>query len=165
MKFDLRDRKKFPIIFVIGCIAVLVLSFFLSGSERLPVTITLLTAIGGVTGFLYSRHSQELQLFRELFREFNERYDDLNEKLNEIRCRPEGEPLNDTDISTLYDYFNLCAEEHMYFTAGCIDARVWRAWRNGMRYFADDPEIHALWHRELQSDSYYGLSLDFNRNG
>lgn len=162
MTFNLRHQKRFPIIFALGCVGVLMLSLFLSGSERLPVTITLLTTLGGIIGFLYSRHSQELQLFRELFREFNDRYDKLNEHLNEIRCRPEREPLRDSDITILHDYFNLCAEEHMYFAAGCIDVRVWRAWRNGMQYFANDPEIRAIWLRELQSDSYYGFSLDFD---
>ena len=144
---------------------MLLLSFFLSPSERLPVVISLLTAIGGVTGFLYSQHSQELQLFRELFCEFNARYDRLNAKLNEIRSRPEGEPLKDSDIPILYDYFNLCAEEHMYQIAGCIDSRVWLTWRKGMQHFAADPEIRSLWQRELQSDSYYGFGLDFSQGG
>lgn len=160
MKFDLRHRVKFPIYFVIGCALALVLSFFINSSERLPVTITLLTAIGGATGFLYSKHSQEMQLFRELFREFNVRYDALNGPLNMIRSRPEGEKIEASDLGVLYDYFNLCAEEHMYYIAGCIADRVWRSWRNGMRYFAEDPEIYSLWQQELQSESYYGFSID-----
>lgn len=163
MKFDLHDRTKFHVIFGVGCIAVLALSFFLSvlgAKEILAVTITLLTAVGGVTGFLYAKHAQDTQLFRELFREFNARYDTLNERLNEIRSRPVHIKLEVTDHGVLFDYFNLCAEEYMYSTAGCIDSRVWRAWQKGMCHFAQDPEIRDFWMRELQQDSYYGFTLD-----
>ncbi len=73
-------------------------------------------------------------------------------------------PLKPSDIPILYDYFNLCAEEYMYFNAGCIDSRVWLAWINGMRHFAGDPEILEIWNQELESDSYYGFSLDFDGN-
>ena len=159
MKFDLHHRTKFPVLFGLGCLAVLALSFFLSPSERLTITLTLLTAVGGVTSFLYSKHSQEIQLFRDLFREFNARYDNLNKKLNEIYNRPKDEQLQSTDYGLLYDYFNLCAEEQMFARAGCIDLSVWRAWQNGMRYFAQDPEILDFWQRELQQDSYYGFTI------
>lgn len=155
----LQHRNKIPLLFGSLCFAVLTMSFFLSPSERLTTTFTLLTAAGGVTAFLYSRYSQDIDLFRELFREFNSRYDDLNEKLNEICNRPKDEQLKPTDHGLLYDYFNLCAEEQMFALAGCIDSRVWRAWQNGMRHFAQDPEIREFWQRELQQDSYYGFTI------
>jgi hypothetical protein len=164
MRFHLQDRTKLHVIFGVGCAVVLVLSFFLSAKESLPVTITLLTAVGGVTGFLYAKHAQETQVFRELFCEFNARYDKLNGRLNEIRNRPAGKPIEDADHGVLFDYFNLCAEEYLYASAGYIDPRVWRAWQNGMCYFDEDPEIHDFWKRELQQDSYYGFTLDCIRN-
>jgi len=167
MRFDLRHRTTFPLIFVVGCVVALLVFFFLSflsTTERLTTAITVLTAWGGVTGFLYAKHAQETQLFRELFREFNARYDNLNDRLNEIWNRPADQSLKDTDHGVLCDYFNLCGEEHMYATAGYIDPRVWLAWHNGMRYFAQDPEILDFWNRELKQNSYYGFTLDFNRN-
>jgi len=167
MKFDLRHRTRFPVIFAVGCVVALLVFFvlpFLSFAERLTVSITVVTAFGGAMGFLYAEHTQETQLFRELFREFNARYDTLNNELIEIRNRPEGQALRDADYGVLCDYFNLCAEEHIYATAGCIDPRVWLAWQNGMRYFARDAEILELWKRELEQDSYYGFTLDFSRN-
>lgn len=160
MKFDLREKTRLPIYFTVTCIGVLVVSLSVNESQRLTVMIPLLTIVGGVTGFLHSKHSQEIQLFRELFCEFNKRYNTLNEQLNAIHSRPKGEPLQDADIPILYDYFNLCAEEYMYFAAGCIDCRVWQAWRNGMKHLAKDPEIFAIWKRELATDSYYGFPLD-----
>lgn len=164
MKFALHRRTKFPVIFGVGCFAVLSLSFLLSPffpspSEQLTITVTLLTAVGGITAFLYSKHNHEIELFLDLFRDFNSRYDNLNEQLNEIYNRPKDEQLKSTDYGLLYDYFNLCAEEQMFARAGCIDSSVWREWQNGMRYFAQDPEISELWQRELQQDSYYGFSI------
>lgn len=79
MKFHLRDKLRFPLLFGVGCIAILVLSFFLSVPERMTVVATLLAMVGGLTGFFYAQHAQELQIFRDLFREFNSRYDTLNE--------------------------------------------------------------------------------------
>jgi hypothetical protein len=164
--FDLRDRPKFPLMFGLGCLAVLTLSFsfshfFPSAKEHLHITFTLLAAVAGVTTFLYAQHAQDIQLFRELFREFNARYAALNDGLNEIRNRPTDQQLKNTDHDVLCAYFNLCAEEYMYATAGYIDSRVCRAWRNGMRYFDKDPEIHDFWECELQQGSYYGFTLEW----
>src|SRR6266403_556711 len=96
-RFDLRDRPKFPLMFGLGCLAVVALSFSLSTSA----TFTLLTAVGGITGFLYAQHARDIQLFRELFREFNARYGALDDRLNEIRNRPEGQLLNSSDKGVL----------------------------------------------------------------
>jgi len=115
--------------------------------------------IGGVAAFTYSKHSQETELFRQLFKEFNVRYDALNAPLNEIYLRAEGDALVNDDYDFLYDYFNLCAEEKMFADAGCIDIRVWKAWKNGMSHFAGDPEIRELWESELVQDSYYGFKI------
>lgn len=141
------------------CFIVLALPFFFKGADSISFTITLLSAVGGATAFLYSKNSQEIQLFRELFREFNGRYDKLNEELNRIYGRALDMPLLDSDHSVLCDYFNLCAEEYLYADAGCIDLRVWTAWQNGMRHFAQDPEIRAFWQDELQQNSYYGFTI------
>ena len=158
--FDLRNKTKFPLIFGVGCLVALALSFAFNAKQPLSIAIPLLTAVGGFTGFLYAQHAQDIQLFRELFHEFNERYGLLNDRLNEIRDRQEGQSLKDTDHSVLFAYFNLCAEEYMYVTAGYIDCRVCCAWHNGMCYFDQDPEIHDFWKKELEQGSYYGFTLD-----
>ena len=164
MSFNLRDRTKFHVIFAVGCAIALGLSYLLEnilGAEKtLAVTITLLTAVGGFTGFLYAKHAQETQLFRELFRDFNARYAILNDDLNEIRNRPIGQPIVNADHKVLYEYFNLCAEEYLYANAGYIDSRVWCAWQNGMCYFNEDSEIRDFWKFELLQNSYYGFTLD-----
>lgn len=110
-------------------------------------------------GFLYSQHLQQSRLFKQLFTEFNGRYDKLNQPLNEIRDRPSGALLNPEDRKVLFDYFNLCTEQYLFFRAGYIDKNVWGSWCNGMSQFTEDPEIRELWEAELKSNSYYGFTL------
>jgi hypothetical protein len=101
-------------------------------------------------------------MFVSLFEKFNTRYDGLNEKLNAIISRPIDSPLVAENITTLYDYFNLCAEEYLYYEAGYIDEKVWQAWLRGMSYFAADESVHRLWETEIESGSYYGFKLSFS---
>lgn len=157
--FDLQHKTKFPVIFVVGCIAVLTASFLFNPTDRLSVVISLLTAVGGTTAFLYSKHSRDTELFIDLFRNFNARYDKLNERLNEIYNRPPDVKLTAVDRDILCDYFNLCAEEYLFGNAGFIDVAVWRAWQAGMSYFAKDPEILDFWRNELEQGSYYGFTI------
>jgi len=62
-------------------------------------------------------------------------------------------------INTLFDYFNLCAEEYMFYEAGYIDERVWQAWLRGMCYFAGDEAVRRLWESEIRSCSYYHCKM------
>jgi hypothetical protein len=157
LTFKLQDNTKLPLMFGVGCLAVLAFSFF-DATARLSFTIPLLTAVAGITGFLYTQHARDIQLFRELFREFNKRYGALNNRLNEI-CDSRRD-LTDPDRRVLCAYFDLCAEEYMYFTAGHIDSGVWDAWIEGMRYFDERPQIRKFWEDELEKQkSYYGFTL------
>jgi hypothetical protein len=163
MTFKLQRRNRYPIIFGILGFAVIVASFWVDPLERQSFIFPLLTMIGGVAAFAYSKHSQETELFLQLFKDFNARYDSLNAPLNKIYVRPEGAPLEEEDYDFLYDYFNLCAEEKMFADAGCIDIRVWQSWQNGMRHFAGDPEIREIWESELLQGSYYGFKIPKNK--
>ncbi len=158
LRFSLAQSLVYPGIFLLG--SVLTVGWALkTNRDLLTVTAPIVAMLAGLTGFLYSRHSAQLTLFRELFREFNSRYDKLNDPLNEILKREPGQKLTSDDAKILFDYFNLCAEEYMYFHAGFIDARIWKAWTKGMLQFAKDPEIRVLWHEEIASESYYGFEL------
>jgi hypothetical protein len=70
-----------------------------------------------------------------------------------------SEGFSREDRQVLMDYFNLCAEEYLYFNAGYIDTSVWKSWMRGMKAYAAVPAIRGLWEKELQSGSYYGFSL------
>jgi hypothetical protein len=117
------------------------------------------TLVGGIISCAYfvQKHKlDELQLFKELFKEFNERYDALNEELNRILLSEKKLDNKDKDI--LFNYFNLCGEEYLYYKEGYILPSVWKAWRNGMRIFFQDKKIKELWKEECKTDSYYGLT-------
>ena len=57
------------------------------------------------------------------------------------------------------DYFNLCAEEWLFWKAGYIYDPVWTARENGMKQYGKDRRVKELWKRERESDSYYGFEF------
>lgn len=122
----------------------------------LPVT----GAVAGFVYFLYSYHHQKTLLFINIFEKFNARYADLNEKLNSIFMR-NAEDLTAAETDVLFDYFNLCAEEYLFYKSGYIDQDVWLSWISGMKHFAQNGAVHSLWASELKGGSYYGFSLAF----
>jgi hypothetical protein len=119
-------------------------------------------ALASVFGFYYfvlKQHLEEIRLFKELFSEFNDRYNKINGELFRILQGPQDKPLTSEEIVLLFDYFNLCAEEFLYYRKGFIYPEVWRAWFNGMRIFRDNPRIRKLWEDELKNNSYYGFQI------
>jgi hypothetical protein len=120
----------------------------------------LFPAVGAVLGlsyFILKQHLEETRLFKELFTEFNDRYDKQNEHLYKILSEPNETPLEPDDVMVLYDYFNLCAEEYLFYRKGFIHPAVWRAWINGMKIFYADARVRVEWQKELKTDSYYGF--------
>jgi hypothetical protein len=140
---------------VVAAIAVIVTSGA-PGRERL-----IATTLGTALTFCYLVQKQkldELQLFKDLFTDFNRRYNEMNEKLEDIRA---GNRRIDPELrSTLVDYFNLCAEEYLFFKEGYIHREVWSSWCRGMVYYLRDDRIRQVWNAEMVSDSHYGLRLN-----
>src|SRR5262245_35119557 len=91
----LRNRRLFPwvaaIVVITGCAVVFAV---VPQEHQLERLLAWLVASGGFTGFLYSRHLQETQLFKQLFTEFNQRYDAMNNDLDRIRHRENKESLS-----------------------------------------------------------------------
>ena len=125
----------------------------------------MLTSFGGGISFFYFFQKQkldEIRLMKELITDFNSRYDNLNEKLNDILRKGDEDPsivLAQNDLATLNDYFNLCAEEYLFKKLGYIDPRVWEAWYKGMGIYFTDQRIRELWGQEEKTDSYYGFTF------
>jgi hypothetical protein len=128
------------------------------------------TLVGGVFSILYFWQRQKLaetRLFSDLFQDFNQRYDAMNEDLNEIRQFSRARTLSQNERDVLYDYFNLCAEEYLYYDQGYIPEVVWRSWKQGMDHYMEHPTIRSLWEEECseQGGAYYGLEeIPFPRN-
>ena len=125
----------------------------------------MLTALGsGISSFYFFQKQKldEIRLMKELITGFNSRYDNLNETLNDIlRKGGENPPrvLDQNDRATLNDYFNLCAEEHLFKELGYIDPLVWKAWYKGMGIYFTDQRIRELWEQEEKTDSYYSFTF------
>jgi hypothetical protein len=121
-----------------------------------------IASVGGIVSLFFSvqkQRTEELRLFKELFVEFNSRYDQLNNPLNRICADQSADSItNADDLKILNDYFNLCGEEFLFYKQGFIYEEAWQAWLNGMRFFYACPRIQMVWKAELDADSYYGLS-------
>lgn len=126
--------------------------------EQLSTTAGVVGAIFSLIYFLQKQKLEELKLFRELFKEFNARYDVLNERLAKLAENRSPE-VTQEERDLLIDYFNLCGEEYLYYQKGYIDPSVWRAWHNGMKALVSVPRIQAVWHVERKTNSYYGVEI------
>lgn len=126
--FKLSNRRWYSWLFLTLCIGFFAAAYKLTGNDlKIEWAISALGAAGGLTTFLYTQHLQETRLFTELFQRFNERFDNLNQQLNAMVEIPTN-VIREEDHQVLMDYFNLCAEEHLYYDAGYIDEAVWRSW-------------------------------------
>jgi len=157
MEFNLQNKKRYPIIFLIG-LGTAIAAWSIFPSARQPgLLVSVIGGIAGLSYFLYRQHLDETKLFKELFTEFNRRYDDLNDDLNAILFGPSEGLLTADEREHLFSYFNLCAEEHLFYKAGYIDHRVWESWNRGMKPFFKHPRIQALWEQDSKAGSYYGF--------
>lgn len=152
--------KYYFVIAFFACLAIIGLGLSLPDILRPSLIITIL---GGIISSIYLVQKQkleELKLFKDLFTEFNHRYDQMNEDLNRIiKVSPDDE-LTDTEINQLYDFFNLCGEEYLYYKQGFILPEVWNSWKNGMTIFYRNSRIRSLWENELETHSYYGFNFE-----
>lgn len=144
---------------IAGFVGLLVL--FLTGrySDQ-TLLIAAITALLSFAFFIQKQKLEELKLFTDLFRDFNKRYERLNDKLNALTKLPADHELTDVETNQLFDYFNLCAEEYFYFKRGLIPIEVWKSWINGMKEYYKKHTIRELWDKELKQGSYYGFSID-----
>ena len=147
------------ILFIMGALSIL---WFIISPKTTADLNLLLVGFGGLISFFYfvlKQQSEELELFTRLFREFNGRYDKLNEDLNRIKADTSEDEFSKKDENLLYDYFNLCSEEYLYYKRGFIYPEVWKAWCNGIDYFLENKRIGNLWdEEEKNAASYYGLT-------
>lgn len=148
-----------------GCISAILFSLIIAGSFvleflgyqlRWQITVTILSLIVTSSFLIQRQKLQETKLFSKLFKDFNNRYDEMNESLVNIRNKKELDP---EDESHLVDYFNLCAEEYLFKKRGYIPSDVWKSWKNGMAFYMKDDNIKQLWLKERESESYYGLEM------
>lgn len=113
--------------------------------------------------FTQKQKLEEIKLFNDLFTIFNERYDNLNGNISDIKAKDitDRKKIN----KTLDDYFNLCAEEYLFYKEGRILHSVWGAWCRGMQEHLKDDTIKEYWDEAQKEPSYYGLTTQFIDKG
>ncbi|WP_143102416.1 hypothetical protein [Lutibacter maritimus] len=116
----------------------------------------------------YQNHSKKMEtdrMLKELFAEFNERYDKINNKLDVISklSVEQWNELSQTKQSenegVIVDFFNICAEEYYWHKEGRINGNIWTSWEKGMNDIYNRSEIiQNIWEQECQNSgfqSYY----------
>lgn len=95
-------------------------------------------------------------MFKELFTEFNEKYARQNDDILDIKSNKKIGL--DKRNKILDDYFNLCAEEYLFYKEGRIHNEVWGYWCRGMKEHLSNDIIKAYWDDAQKENSYYGLT-------
>ncbi|PKQ46075.1 hypothetical protein [Confluentibacter flavum] len=128
----------------------------------------LLGLLGGVITFflgLTKIYMEDDRFFKELYLDFNLRYDKLNSKLYKItKNKKSMKELDFKDKNVIYDYFNLCAEEYFWFKKNRIEKAVWNSWKNGMNFWYSKDIIKTMWEEEMKAGSkksYYMSSNEY----
>jgi hypothetical protein len=148
------------VLFILGSLTTYIVINF---KDPLPSVATLLGVALTTIYFVQKQKLEEIKLFKELFTEFNARYECLNDKLADIK----DEKINDSRSrdKILEDYFNLCSEEYLFYKEGRIHNAVWGSWCRGMKEHLSNDTIKKYWERAQKENSYYGLTTDVIETG
>ena len=124
----------------------------LSNEIFLGGIVTIITIFISIINYYHSSD----QFFKELFTEFNQRYDKMNNFLFSIQ---DTDTLDMQQRDRVIDYLNLCAEEYMWVKKGRIPLHIWRSWRNGIQIHLNKRPIRTIFDEEraLWKSSYYGF--------
>jgi hypothetical protein len=133
--------------------------------DRAALVAALAAAIVSFCYFVQQQKLEEIRLFKELFEEFNSRYDKLNGDLSDISTGIQ--PSDAAARKKLIDYFNLCGEEYLFYEEGYIHPVVWQSWCRGILSYLKAPHIRTLWDEEVEQgrNTYYGLTVEKLREG
>ncbi|MDP1763816.1 MAG: hypothetical protein Q8L07_07990 [Sediminibacterium sp.] len=108
------------------------------------------------------------KMFKELFESFNGKYNgETNDIFNELRRNPERKiaEMNKENVENIIiDYFNLCAEEYLWYSKGRIPKKVWKAWKKGINDNIKLDQVKELYKKEIENSavSFYGLAQELD---
>ena len=159
MVFSRKIRNGFflylNLIIILSSIGIGCFFWYLTSSWEFSAAV-IAAGISLAIGVTQTRLSND-RMTKELYKEFNERYDRLNNKLSQIKSGKDS-PEN---RQTIIDYFNLCAEEYYWYSKGRIPCEIWKAWKDGIAFYAGIEIFNELAREEVRHDtSYYGFFND-----
>lgn len=138
-------------------------AYVFGGEDRIALTGAAIAATLGFYYFMQQQKLAETQLFYALFSTFNERYDEYNGPLAELAAK--ATPWSSSDRDLVVDYFNLCAEEYLFFKEGYIHHEVWQSWCRGMLWYLRLDSFRKLLDEEVKTESLYGLTFEAIEQG
>lgn len=149
-------------------------------ADTLEIVKTFTPAFLGVIGVIITvifsvanKKMSHQKMEKELFTEFNKRYDELNDSLSLLTRSMTIDELKSTKsrihkkslFLVLIDYFNLCAEQYYWKEKGRISNNIWGAWHVGMKYYYDNfPVVKELWQQEIKGEGYKSYYLKSNKD-
>ncbi|PUV22543.1 hypothetical protein [Sphingobacterium athyrii] len=120
--------------------------------------------IAGCIAYNYQKGNLDIsheKMEKELFTEFNGRYDMLNDKLSELDTNLNLKNLNKDLEKIVIDYFNLCAEQYYWYNKKRISEEIWNSWHSGMMYYYQKyPVVQELWEKETEGEKYKSYYLE-----
>lgn len=152
MKYYLRRYWSLLLSFLIG----LVILYMLRNDLKTEILLAGIATVISIFISAITFHQHNDRFFKELFTEFNERYNKLNNHLNDIH---DDTVLTKEQEQKVIDYLNLCAEEYMWVKKGRIPERIWHSWNIGMKVYMTKKPIGQVFEKERSfwKSSYYGL--------
>lgn len=162
MSFVKNIKKHYILCFTPIYIALLLLFIFLPQNISFPAIVSLTGIYLSLIFFFQKQNLEELRVFKELFTEFNNRYDNLNDKLVDIA---NGTLTGDDAKKVLDDYFNLCSEEYLFYSKGLIISEAWGSWCRGIKENLNIKAVKDYWSVSQNEESYYGLTTEVINEG
>lgn len=136
-----------------------------------PIATICAALIAGYIANKYQKNNLNLsreKMEKDLFTEFNKRYDELNDSLTLLSGISSVEELKTTKslikdksmYNVLIDYFNLCAEQFYWKEKERISKEIWKSWNKGMKFYYDSyPLVRELWKEETKDEKYESYYL------
>jgi len=140
------------------------------------LTPAFLGVVGLAITLIFSIANKNLshqKMEKELFSEFNKRYDIFNDSLNLLDSITSLQQLKETDSliekksmhNLLIDYFNLCSEQYYWYKKKRIKKLLWKSWHSGMmHYYTKYPVVSELWEKEIKDEGYKSYYLKAGKN-
>ena len=138
----------------------------------------LATVIAVIVAFFlsnkYQKYAQKVEddrIMKDLFKEFNERFDKINGSLLVItklaiddydKLMPEKRIEHE---GVIMDFFNICSEEYFWYQEGRINSKIWKSWHKGMNdIYNKSLIIQRLWLEESNNEGFISYYLNAKNN-